>query len=48
MKRIIKESAECTVHYIFKYKDEIIFDEIINNSSLEYEYDEKREIDKTK
>lgn len=48
MKRIIKESAECTVLYKYEYKNDVIFEETIDNASMEYEYTEECEIDKTK
>ncbi len=48
MTRIIKESAECQIQYTLLYKNDIIFKELVNNSSFEYEYDNIHEIDKTK
>ena len=48
MDRIIKESAECKVRYIFMHKDDIIFDKVLDNASLEYEYRKDREFDRSK
>jgi hypothetical protein len=44
MDRIIKESAKCTIRYIFMKNNDIIFDESINDASLEYEYTDEFEI----
>ena len=48
MDRIIKESAECIVSYKLEKKNELIFEKIINNASMEYEYQEEYEFDKIK
>ena len=48
MDRIIKESAECIVSYKLEKKNELIFEKIINNASMEYEYLEEYEFDKIK
>lgn len=48
MDRIIKESAECKVRYKYMKGNEIIFDNEVNNASMEYEYIEKYEFDKSK
>lgn len=44
MDRIIKESAKCTIRYIFMRNNDIIFNELINDASLEYEYTNEFEI----
>ncbi len=48
MARIIKESAECIVSYKLEKKNELIFEKIINNASMEYEYKKEYEFDNTK
>ena len=46
MDRIIKESAECIVEYKLLKNDIIIFQEVVNNASMEYEYTKNKEFNK--